>query len=181
MPDSSFCHKKQPGVSLPTWMAWSQAIFLLERCPNNFRFPFLRVIGAVLPQEDVRTTETFTRRLIRKSTHANHLATAAPQKYSMFEHFFFNFTGSKCYGIAPENRKDCGYFGIGRDECETDKGCCFDHTVQGVPWCFFGRKRPAPVPPQTEVSAEEPTEEGATEGSTEEPTEPPVGGMEVRV
>ena len=30
---------------------------------------------------------------------------------------------------------------IQRDECEKDRGCCFDHTVEGVAWCFHGRPR----------------------------------------
>ena len=63
-------------------------------------------------------------------------------------------SGHKCYGIPSEKREDCGYFGIQRDECEKDRGCCFDHTVQGVPWCFRGRPLPPPqgsgAPPTTE-------------------------------
>lgn len=95
--------------------------------------------------------------------------------------FFLPFTDSKCHDIAPEKRKDCGHFGIGRDECEKKRNCCFDQTVQGVPWCFFGHKPPAPVSPQTEVLTEKPTEEEATEGSSEEPTEQSVGGIQLQV
>lgn len=93
----------------------------------------------------------------------------------------FHFTGSKCYDIAPENRKDCGYFGIGRDECEKERDCCFDHTVQNVPWCFFGHKRPPSLAPQTKAPTEKPTEEGVTEGSAEELTEQSVGGTQLQV
>lgn len=109
------------------------------------------------------------------------MATAAVLKIVMTELFFLPFTDSKCHDIASEKRKDCGYFGIGRDECEKERNCCFDHTVQGVPWCFFGHKPPAPVSPQTKVPTEKPTEEEATEGSTEEPTEQSVGGMQLQV
>jgi len=94
---------------------------------------------------------------------------------------FFYFTGSKCHDIAPKKRKDCGYFGIGREECEEKRKCCFDHTVQGVPWCFFGHKRPTPVAPQTKATTKKPTEEGAWEGSAEELTEQSVGGMQLKV
>ncbi|PFX29063.1 integumentary mucin C.1-like [Stylophora pistillata] len=54
--------------------------------------------------------------------------------------------GSKCYGIPPPKRRDCGYPGIQREKCENDRGCCFDHTVRGVPWCFHGHERPNPPP-----------------------------------
>ena len=73
---------------------------------------------------------------------------------------YFSFPGNKCYGITPDEREDCGYFGITEEECEEKRGCCFDKTVPKVPWCFKGN----------EEATEEPTE-GSTEEPTEEPTE----------
>jgi len=52
-------------------------------------------------------------------------------------------------------REDCGYFGIQREECENEQGCCFDHTVPNVPWCFKGNKAATAAP--TEEPTEEPT------------------------
>ena len=54
-----------------------------------------------------------------------------------------NFSDNKCYGIDPVEREDCGHSGIQREECENDRGCCFDHTVPNVPWCFKGTEPPA--------------------------------------
>ena len=84
----------------------------------------------------------------------------------------FHYSDDKCYGIVPKERKDCGYFGIQREECEMIERCCFDHTVPNVPWCFKGAEATtaAPTEEPTEEASQEPTEEPA-EGSTEEPTE----------
>ena len=48
------------------------------------------------------------------------------------------FSDHKCYGINPQYRKECGHPGISREQCEKDKGCCFDDDVSNVPWCFKG-------------------------------------------
>lgn len=37
--------------------------------------------------------------------------------------------------VEPHQRTNCGHPGITAKECK-DKGCCFDSTVRGVPWCF---------------------------------------------
>ncbi|KAB0373847.1 hypothetical protein FD755_014103, partial [Muntiacus reevesi] len=37
--------------------------------------------------------------------------------------------------VEPHQRQNCGYSGITAKDCE-EKGCCFDNTVRGVPWCF---------------------------------------------
>ncbi|XP_078348304.1 uncharacterized protein LOC144633310 isoform X2 [Oculina patagonica] len=73
-------------------------------------------------------------------------------------------TDNKCYGIAAEEREECGYYGIQREECENDNGCCFDHTVPNVPWCFKGKEPAVPgeatVPPaEAGEATEPPTEE----------------------
>ncbi|XP_039101400.1 trefoil factor 1 isoform X2 [Hyaena hyaena] len=51
--------------------------------------------------------------------------------------------------VDPHKRSNCGFSGITPSQCK-DKGCCFDNTVRGVPWCF----RPEPVdnPPEEECS-----------------------------
>ncbi|ORX87591.1 hypothetical protein BCR32DRAFT_227910 [Anaeromyces robustus] len=39
--------------------------------------------------------------------------------------------------VNPNNRKDCGYYGITETEC-INKGCCWGSTdVNGAPWCFY--------------------------------------------
>eukprot|EP00128_Syssomonas_multiformis_P009239 Colp12_sorted_trinity150504_noHs@21457 len=40
------------------------------------------------------------------------------------------------------NRRDCGYFGIQQNECES-KGCCWRPSNDGSPWCFYGQQAPA--------------------------------------
>uniref|UniRef100_A0A8C4L7W8 Trefoil factor 1 n=2 Tax=Equus asinus TaxID=9793 RepID=A0A8C4L7W8_EQUAS len=37
--------------------------------------------------------------------------------------------------VAAQARTNCGFPGVTASECK-DKGCCFDDTVRGVPWCF---------------------------------------------
>ena len=41
--------------------------------------------------------------------------------------------------ISREERKECGYFGIEKTECER-RGCCWltDDIGSAVPWCFKG-------------------------------------------
>ena len=38
----------------------------------------------------------------------------------------------------PTNRVDCGFPGIRPGQCH-QRGCCFDSSVWGVPWCFHGK------------------------------------------
>ncbi|XP_039101402.1 trefoil factor 1 isoform X4 [Hyaena hyaena] len=59
------------------------------------------------------------------------------------------FTLRKTCDVDPHKRSNCGFSGITPSQCK-DKGCCFDNTVRGVPWCF----RPEPVdnPPEEECS-----------------------------
>eukprot|EP00833_Pecoramyces_ruminatium_P004334 jgi/Orpsp1_1/1178366/evm.model.c7180000065006.1 len=38
--------------------------------------------------------------------------------------------------VDIHSRKDCGYYGIGQNEC-ISRGCCWaESTVSGIPWCF---------------------------------------------
>ncbi|XP_077611471.1 trefoil factor 1 isoform X4 [Crocuta crocuta] len=59
------------------------------------------------------------------------------------------FTLRKTCDVDPHKRSNCGFSGITPSQCK-DKGCCFDNTVRGVPWCF----RPEPVdnPPEEECT-----------------------------
>jgi len=44
--------------------------------------------------------------------------------------------GGQC--AVPENRKqECGYFGIDEGGC-TGRGCCWQESSSGAPWCFNG-------------------------------------------
>lgn len=38
--------------------------------------------------------------------------------------------------VAANQRKNCGFSGITPSQC-TEKGCCFDSSVPGYPWCFY--------------------------------------------
>lgn len=37
--------------------------------------------------------------------------------------------------VAPKQRANCGYPGVTPSQC-AEKGCCFDSSVPGYPWCF---------------------------------------------
>jgi len=42
--------------------------------------------------------------------------------------------------VNPNERNDCGYYGINQNQCES-KGCCWSPTdVQNAPWCFFKKE-----------------------------------------
>ncbi|XP_053310256.1 putative gastrointestinal growth factor xP4 [Spea bombifrons] len=43
-------------------------------------------------------------------------------------------------GVAPYNRRDCGYPSISAAECDKRK-CCFDSSVPEVNWCFFSKSQ----------------------------------------
>lgn len=38
--------------------------------------------------------------------------------------------------MATSQRKNCGFSGITPSQC-AEKGCCFDNSVPGYPWCFY--------------------------------------------
>ena len=87
-------------------------------------------------------------------------------------HFFLFLADNKCYGIKPGHRKDCGYYGIHRYECEIVRDCCFvESMVPGIPWCFKGMKKlPKKAPPTAPFNETtvEPTE--VSNGTTAAPT-----------
>ncbi|NP_001002990.1 trefoil factor 3 precursor [Canis lupus familiaris] len=37
--------------------------------------------------------------------------------------------------VPPKDRVDCGYPEITSEQC-VNRGCCFDSSIHGVPWCF---------------------------------------------
>lgn len=37
--------------------------------------------------------------------------------------------------MAPSQRSNCGFPGVTPSQC-AEKGCCFDSTIPGYPWCF---------------------------------------------
>ena len=50
---------------------------------------------------------------------------------------FFSILSVQCDVSNGADRKECGYVGIGRDECFT-KGCCWDPLPNGQngAWCY---------------------------------------------
>ena len=37
--------------------------------------------------------------------------------------------------VAPSERKECGHYGITKEQC-LSKTCCWDDTVENTKWCF---------------------------------------------
>ncbi|XP_042122637.1 trefoil factor 1 [Peromyscus maniculatus bairdii] len=37
--------------------------------------------------------------------------------------------------MTPRERVNCGFPGVTAEQCK-QRGCCFDDTVRGFPWCF---------------------------------------------
>ena len=52
----------------------------------------------------------------------------------IIRHFFVMI---EICSVAPQSRQNCGWGGITPQECE-DRGCCFDSSIHGVIWCFYG-------------------------------------------
>ena len=50
--------------------------------------------------------------------------------------FFVNIA-DPC-NVRPEDRNDCGWYGIDENTCK-GRGCCYDDTIYGVnaKWCFY--------------------------------------------
>uniref|UniRef100_A0A8D2IKC9 Trefoil factor 3 n=1 Tax=Urocitellus parryii TaxID=9999 RepID=A0A8D2IKC9_UROPR len=47
---------------------------------------------------------------------------------------------SQC-AIEGSERVDCGYPEISQEVC-TNRCCCFDSSIRGVPWCFKPMRKP---------------------------------------
>ena len=43
-----------------------------------------------------------------------------------------------CNVGEPSTRVNCGFAGMRPRQC-TVRGCCWDSSVLGVPWCFYGK------------------------------------------
>uniref|UniRef100_G3T9W2 Trefoil factor 3 n=1 Tax=Loxodonta africana TaxID=9785 RepID=G3T9W2_LOXAF len=37
--------------------------------------------------------------------------------------------------VPAKDRVDCGYPQVTPEQCNS-RGCCFDSSIRGVPWCF---------------------------------------------
>lgn len=44
-------------------------------------------------------------------------------------------TATNLCEVPAKDRVDCGYPEISSEQC-TNRGCCFDSSIHGVPWCF---------------------------------------------
>ena len=56
--------------------------------------------------------------------------------------------------VAPSERKECGYYGITKEEC-LKKQCCWDDTVANTKWCF---KQPGESDKPITITTQAPTE-----------------------
>ena len=45
---------------------------------------------------------------------------------------------SRCDIGRPQDRVNCGFIHMRPRQC-TARGCCWDTSVLGVPWCFYGK------------------------------------------
>uniref|UniRef100_A0A8C5XSU4 Trefoil factor 1 n=1 Tax=Microcebus murinus TaxID=30608 RepID=A0A8C5XSU4_MICMU len=45
--------------------------------------------------------------------------------------------------MLPRERENCGFPGVTAAQCES-RGCCFDDTVRGFPWCFHPKAVESP-------------------------------------
>ena len=49
--------------------------------------------------------------------------------------FFIVIVSGSC-DVDPAYRSDCGWVGIDEDGCKS-KGCCWDSSIEGKPYCYF--------------------------------------------
>ncbi|XP_028623671.1 trefoil factor 1 [Grammomys surdaster] len=42
--------------------------------------------------------------------------------------------------VTPKERSNCGFPGVTAEQCK-ERGCCFDDSIRGFPWCF----KPVPI------------------------------------
>ena len=54
----------------------------------------------------------------------------------MIDFGFISENPNNVCNVAPEDRTNCGYAGIDEARC-LQRGCCYDNSTPGVPWCFF--------------------------------------------
>ena len=55
-----------------------------------------------------------------------------------------------CNVADPSDRVDCGYDGIHPDSCH-ERNCCWNSSIEGVPWCFFGKEVTTQAPDNCDV------------------------------
>ena len=48
----------------------------------------------------------------------------------------FCFTTDTCAIVNPDDRVDCGWPGISKDQC-LQTGCCFDDTIANKRFCYY--------------------------------------------
>jgi hypothetical protein len=47
---------------------------------------------------------------------------------------------SSCF-LANAERTSCGWSGMSAQTC-ADRGCCWDSSTGGIPWCFYAQAAP---------------------------------------
>jgi len=60
---------------------------------------------------------------------------ARERKYLMDYNNACCFVITEICSVAPQNRQGCGKGS--KEECE-NRGCCYNSSIRGVPWCFYG-------------------------------------------
>ena len=53
-----------------------------------------------------------------------------------------------CTAVMESEREDCGYYGIGSEECLSNKCCWMPSEVPNTPWCFFPSGKILPKSPK---------------------------------
>uniref|UniRef100_A0A4X1TE18 Trefoil factor 3 n=1 Tax=Sus scrofa TaxID=9823 RepID=A0A4X1TE18_PIG len=63
---------------------------------------------------------------------------------------YVGLSANQC-AVPAKDRVDCGYPQVTPEQCN-NRGCCFDSSIPGVPWCFKPLQEtgePAPRKPHT--------------------------------
>ncbi|XP_023414949.2 trefoil factor 3 [Loxodonta africana] len=47
---------------------------------------------------------------------------------------YIGLSANQC-AVPAKDRVDCGYPQVTPEQCNS-RGCCFDSSIRGVPWCF---------------------------------------------
>uniref|UniRef100_A0A671E047 Trefoil factor 3 n=1 Tax=Rhinolophus ferrumequinum TaxID=59479 RepID=A0A671E047_RHIFE len=53
----------------------------------------------------------------------------------LFTDWALSGTAENQCAVPAKDRVDCGYPQVTAEQCNS-RGCCFDSSIPGVPWCF---------------------------------------------
>ena len=112
-------------------------LLLLHNNNNNYVAPFAKHSGSSLNTAFLQNVhiccigENMLPTLPLPDILTRHKTVSIP--IDVADHFVVVET--TCQVDMPSDRVDCGHPGITKNSC-IHKGCCWDESVYGVPWCF---------------------------------------------